>query len=168
MGKDTNNDEDVGAAAAEAATSKGRTPKKRKRKTIDAANKDTNNDEDVGAAGAASDDDDDDEDYEDITVDKDLLKPDAVRALEADPEYQTLRKLSAKSRREQGKHTSYRDLRQPIRSAASAARDAYIRAARAQPDTPDVRNMLKVIPIHDHVSSPGKYCHASPPGNYTR
>ena len=171
--RETNGDNEKDVAAAEAANSKDGGNKKRKCETNGGSMKDANNEKDVGAAeaansnvanskdvgknkmkrktngGSSSDDDDDDdtedEDCVDITLDKELLKNDTVRALESDPEYQNLKKLTAKARQEQGKQKRFRDLREPIRSAASAAREAYIRAARAQPDTPDVKTMIKVI-----------------------
>ena len=59
-------------------------------------------------------------------------------------------------------------MREPIRAGAKAAREAYARAARAQPDTPDVHSMIKVVKPGSGVQvvTPGKYCHASSPGKY--
>ena len=54
-------------------------------------------------------------------------------------------------------------MRQAIRVSAQAAREAYIAAKEAEPDTPDVNNMLQVLVpgtcvrcIHQVISS--GYC----------
>ena len=82
-----------------------------------------------------------------VRLDPGLIKSDAVTAMEADPEYQTIVRLTTKKRKQQNKQKRLRQLRSPLRSAASSAREAYIRAARAQPDTPDVREMVQVGPM---------------------
>ena len=98
--------------------------------------------------GAASNKDteteDEDGDDDGIRLDKDLVQSPAVHAVISDPEYQSMKKLTVKCRREQGKNIRFRKMRAPIRSAASAARAAYARAARGEPNTPDVCAMLNV------------------------
>ena len=85
-----------------------------------------------------------DEEDDGIVLDKALFKSDAVRALENNAEYQRITKMTKKTRREAGETSKFKTMREPMRSGAKEARDAYARARESEPDTPDVREILKV------------------------
>ena len=75
-----------------------------------------------------------------------LIQTKEVQDLDKDPAYVALMRRTIKDRRKDEKnnaHERFKALRAPIRSAAQAAREAYIRAREAQPDTPEVAQMLR-------------------------
>ena len=137
-------DNEVGAAEATTANKNDKTKDKEvgAAAAITANKNDTVKDKKVGAAAASQSDEEDDDDG--IVLDKALLQSDAVRSLDNDPEYQSIKKMTTKTRTEGKKNKRYRAMRAPIRSAAKAAREAYVVAQRSDPDTPDVRSILKV------------------------
>ena len=73
-----------------------------------------------------------------------LLQSEDVRILEAESEYQSLRVQTVKKRIQTGKQKKFNEMRAAIRASVKAAREAYILVREAQPDTPDVRDMLQV------------------------
>jgi len=94
---------------------------------------------------AAADNEDSDSSGDDgIRFDKAVIESDDVRSLKADPVYAHMRKQTAKARAQEKKNNKFKEMRTSIRVNAAAARVAYATAAKAQPDTPDVRNMLEV------------------------
>ena len=92
------------------------------------------------------------------------------QSLEHNPAYVELAKQTVKKRMETKNTKEFKTIRRPIRSSAAAARKAYVRAAEAQPDAPDVRNMLQVVLPGScvEVVPPGNHSHVSSPGTYTR
>ena len=81
---------------------------------------------------------------DEIELDTRLLQSEDVRLLEAESEYQSLKVQTVKKRIQTGKQKKFNEMRAAIRASAKAAREAYILAREAQPDTPDVRDMLQV------------------------
>ena len=79
-----------------------------------------------------------------VRLDKNLIETPEVEALLVDREYVVLAKMTAKARALDKKKKDFRKMRNPVRVSAAAARKAYVNAAEAQPDTPDVTDMLQV------------------------
>ena len=114
-----------------------------------------------------------------IILDEALFQTAAVRTLEDSQAYKTLSKQTVKQRRSDGKNDKekvWKEMRQPIRVSAAAARKAYTNAAKAQPVTPDLLELFEVFPQYIRCLcqgiSPGKYarclCQGISPGKYTR
>ena len=87
---------------------------------------------------------DEDEEEDGIVLEQSLLKSDAVRELEQNDEFQRMTKMTNKVRKEEGKAGKFKTMREPMRAGAKAARDAYARAKKSEPPTPDVQEILKV------------------------
>ncbi len=109
--------------------SEGRRKANRKRKR---KHRDTEDDSD-----SSSGDDDG------IVIDNRLIVTQAVLDLDNDREYQQLAKRTIKSRRADNTQKRFQEKRQVIRSSAAAAREAYVQAREATPDTPEVSKMLR-------------------------
>ena len=73
------------------------------------------------------------------------MKSRAVLDLESQTDYQIMAAQTMKSRKTSGKHKKFMEMRGVIRNAAAAARAAYVDAAKAQPDTPNVNTYLQVL-----------------------
>ena len=73
-----------------------------------------------------------------------MFQTTAVRALQENVGFQMLAKRTVKQRAEDKQTAKYQEMRKPVRTSAEAARQAYARCRKAQPDTPEVKEMLKV------------------------
>ena len=71
-----------------------------------------------------------------------------MRKLESDVSYTKMAKQAVKARRD---NTKFKQMRTVIRTAAAAARKAYVLAARAHPATPDVKEYFQVITPGNHI-----------------
>ena len=119
-------------------------------------------DDDGGAQQQSVDDDGDssNDSSDGVVLDRRLIQTAEVRALEADAEYQALKRQTHKARKANNKQKKFNSMRQAIRLSAQAAREAYIAAKEAEPNTPDVTKMLQVLVpgtcvrcIHQVISS---------------
>ena len=82
---------------------------------------------------------------DEVNLDTRLLQSEDVRLLEARSDYQSLKLMTHKKRKQANTQKKFVKMRSAIRASAKAAREAYILAKEAQPDTPDVREMLQVL-----------------------
>ena len=73
-----------------------------------------------------------------------MIESEDVAQLKANREYRRLKNMSAKKRHADGATKKFYKMRDPIRKNAVAAREAYGKAATAQPDTPDIKAILQV------------------------
>ena len=134
--------EDTAEAAEAAATSAEEySAKKTKNKVKKTKNKSSTVDlvEDT-----AKQEEEEEEEDDGVRLDKNLIETPEVKALLVDREYVVLAKMTAKARALDKKKKDFRKMRNPVRVSAAAARKAYVNAAEAQPDTPDVTDMLQV------------------------
>ena len=130
--------EDTAEAAEAAATSAEEySAKKTKNKVKKTKNKSSTVD-------LVEDTAEEEEEDDGVRLDKNLIETPEVKALLVDREYVVLAKMTAKARALDKKKKDFRKMRNPVRVSAAAARKAYVNAAEAQPDTPDVTDMLQV------------------------
>ena len=78
-----------------------------------------------------------------IVIDERLMQTQAVQDLDNDSDYQQLAKRTISNRRENKTQKRFKKKRQVIRSSAAAAREAYVQAREATPNTPEVNTMLR-------------------------
>ena len=97
------------------------------------------------ATASSTGDTDADSSTDEVNLDTRLLQSEEVRLLEAQSDYQSLKLLTVKQRKQANRQKKFVKMRSAIRASAKAAREAYIVAREAQPDTPDVREMLQVL-----------------------
>ena len=95
--------------------------------------------EDDGDDGQTSEEDDG------VTLNNAVFKTAEVVQLEADSSYQEMLKQTVKQRKQHSKNKHFKELRAVIRSSAAAARQAYALVAKAQTDTPSIKDFLKVL-----------------------
>ena len=74
-----------------------------------------------------------------------VLKNPAVVQLERQKAYTDMAKMSVQTRINANKAVRFKDMRSVIRSAAKKARQAYVDAEKAEPETPHVTDFLQVI-----------------------